>query len=125
VAEYKERNHVSCDDGIHFIEGLDPESTFFFVDPPYFEKGPTLYLNALDEEYHAALAARLRTMQDAAWVLTYDDCPEVHRMYRAWATIRPFSLSYSAAERRSGKEVLITPNWMLLPERQRYAGLLW
>jgi DNA adenine methylase len=125
VAEYQERIHVSCYDGMHFIERLDPESTFFFVDPPYFEKGPTLYLNALDEDYHAALAARLRTMQDAAWVLTYDDFSEVRRMYRGWAAIRPFSLCYSAAERRSGKEVLITPKWMLLPKRQTSAALLW
>ena len=125
VAEYKERIHVSCYDGIHFIESLDPESTFFFVDPPYFEKGPMLYLNAVDEDYHTALAARLRAMQDAAWVLTYDDCPKVRRMYRGWAEIRPFSLRYSAAERKSGKEVLITPKWMLLPERQEHAALLW
>ncbi len=125
VAEYQERIHVSYYDGIQFIERLDPESTFFFVDPQYFEKGPTLYLNALDEDYHAALAERLRAMQDAAWVLTYDDFPEVRRMYRGWAAIRPFSLCYSAAERRSGKEVLITPKWMLLPERQTSAALLW
>jgi DNA adenine methylase len=125
VAEYRERIHVYCDDGIHFIERLDPESTFFFVDPPYFEKGPTLYLNALDDDYHAALAARMRAMQDAAWVLTYDDCPEVRRMYRGWAAIRPYSLRYSAAERRSGKEVLITPKWMLLPARQASAALSW
>ena len=123
VAEYRERIHVSCDDGIHFIERLDPESTFFFVDPPYFEKGPTLYLNALDEDYHAALAARMRVMQDAAWVLTYDDCPEVRRLYRGWAAIRPFTLPYSAAERRSGKEVLITPKWIRLPARQESAAL--
>jgi len=125
VAEYRERIHVSCYDGIHFIESLDPESTFFFVDPPYFEKGPTLYLNALDNEYHTALAAQMRAMRNAAWVLTYDDCPEVRRIYRGWAAIRPFSLRYSAAERRSGKEVLITPKWMRLPLRQTSAALFW
>lgn len=125
VAEYRERIWVSCDDGLHFIERLDPESTFFFVDPPYFEKGPTLYLNALDEDYHAALAARLKAMRDAAWVLTYDDCREVRRMYRGWAAIRPFSLRYAAAERRTGKEVLITPKWMRLPKWQESAALKW
>ena len=130
VAEYRERIHVSGDDGIHFIERLDPEGTFFFVDPPYFEKGPTLYLNPLDEGYHAALAARMRAMQDAAWVLTYDDYPKVRRLYHGWARIRPFTLRYSAAERRYGKEVLITPKWMRLPARQgsvafRGDGELW
>ena len=125
VAEYRDRIHVSCCDGIDVIGRLDPECTFFFVDPPYFEKGPTLYLNALDKGYHAALAARMRAMQDAAWVLTYDDFPEVRRMYRGWAAIRPFSLRYSAAEQRCGKELLITPKWMQLPTQQTSAALMW
>ena len=125
VAEYRERIHVSCYDGIHFIDRLDPESTFFFVDPPYFEKGPSLYLNALDNDYHTALAARMMAMKDSAWVLTYDDSPEVCRMYRGWAAIRPFSMRYSAAERRYGREILITPKWMRLPARQTSAALFW
>jgi DNA adenine methylase len=125
VAEYGERIRVSCEDGLQFIERLDPELTFFFVDPPYFEKGPTLYLNSLDEDYHAALAVRLRAMSEAAWVLTYDDCPQIRRMYRGWAHIRPFSLRYSAAQRRTGKEVLITPKWMRLPTWQESASIEW
>jgi len=125
VAEYRERIRVSCDDGIRFIQTIDPKSTFLFVDPPYFKKGPTLYLNALDDEYHMALAARLKTMQDAAWVLTYDDCPEVRRMYRGWAAIKPFSLRYAAADRRPGNEILITPKWMRLPKLQQSAALTW
>lgn len=125
VAEYRDRVHVSCRDGIDFIRSLDAESTFFFIDPPYFVKGKTLYLNALDEEYHAALAARLESMADAAWVLTYDECREICRMYRGWATIRRFSLGYSAAHRRSGKEVLIAPRWMRLPVSQASATITW
>lgn len=125
VAEYGERIHVSDDDGIHFIERLDPRSTFFFIDPPYFEKGPTLYLNALDARYHEVLAARLESLSDAAWVLTYDDCPEIRRMYGGWAAVRPFSLRYVAAERRTGRELLITPQWMRLPTHQASAALAW
>lgn len=125
VAEYRERVTVSCDDGVRFIERLDAVSTFFFIDPPYFAKGPTLYLNALDEDYHAALAARLKAMSDAAWVLTYDDCHEIRLMYRGWAAVRPFLLRYAAAERRTGREVLITPKWMRLPTWQASAALTW
>ena len=78
-----------------------------------------------DADYHEVLAARLKTISDAAWVLTYDDCPEVRRMYRGWAAIRPFSLRYSATERRTGRELLITPKWMRLPEEQRSAAVTW
>jgi DNA adenine methylase len=125
IAEYRGRIEVSCEDGIRLIERLDSQNTFFFIDPPYFKKGPTLYLNGLDNAYHATLAAQLRALHHAAWVLTYDDCPEVRRMYRDWAMIRPYSVRYSASERRLGKEVAITPRWMRLPSRQLSAVLVW
>lgn len=125
VAEYRDRIRVSGRDGIEFIKSLNAKSTFFLIDPPYYVKGQTVYLNALDGEYHTALSAQLRTMSDAAWVLTYDDCPEIRRLYRGWARIRPFSLRYAAAQRRSGKEVLITPKWMRLPVSQASAAVSW
>jgi len=125
IAEYRERIHVSSRDGIEFIGSLDKESTFFFIDPPYFVKGKTLYLNSLDEKYHVALAARLKSMTDGAWVLTYDDCPEIRQMYQQWASIRPFSLRYAAAERRNGREILVAPKWMKLPSSQASAAITW
>jgi DNA adenine methylase len=125
IAEYRDRIHVSCRDGMEFIKRLNWKQTFFFIDPPYFGKGKTLYLNALNFEYHAALAAQLKVMQDVAWVLTYDDCPAIRRMYRGWSRIRPFGLRYVATERRTGRELLITPRWMRLPTRQASAALTW
>lgn len=125
VAEYRDRIHVSGIDGIKFIESRDADSAFFFIDPPYFAKGKTLYLNSLDEDYHVALGNRLRSMANAAWVLTYDDCPEIRRIYQDWATIRPFSLRYAASERRSGKEFLIVPKWMNVPVSQESAAITW
>jgi len=125
VAEYRDRIEVSCEDGLNFIQTLDPSDTFFFIDPPYFVKGPELYLNGLDVAYHARLAECLHEMEQEAWVLTYDDCPEIRAMYRGWARIRPFSIRYSAAERRPGREVLITPHWMTLPREQASAAVTW
>ncbi len=125
LAEYRDRIHVSCRDGIQFIERMDATSTFFFIDPPYYVKGQTLYLNALDDEYHAALSRRLKVMSETAWVLTYDDCPEIRRLYSGWASIRPFSLRYAASERRNGKEVLIVPKSMRLPASQTSNALIW
>ena len=125
VVEYRERIRVSNDDGLGLISKLDPHTTFFFIDPPYFEKGPALYLNALSADYHAALAQRLKQMQGAAWTLTYDDCPEIRRLYRGWASVRPFRLRYVASERRLGRELLITPKWIHLPDRQSSLALSW
>lgn len=125
IAEYGDRIHVSGHDGIDFIKSRDLESTLFLIDPPYFVKGKTLYLNALNEDYHVALRDRLKSMKNSAWVVTYDDCPQVRRLYRDWTTIRPFTLRYSAGERRAGKEVLIVPHWMRLPVTQESAAIIW
>lgn len=125
IAEYRDRVHISCRDGIKFIDEHDNASLFFFIDPPYFAKGKTLYLNALDESYHVALGKKLRSLSNAAWVLTYDDCPEIRSIYQDWANIRPFSLRYAAAEKRTGKEVLIVPKWMELPNAQNSHAIGW
>ncbi len=125
IHEYRDRITVTCRDGIDFIDGLDDSKTFFFIDPPYYVKGKTLYLNGLDDAYHKALASRLKAKQNAAWVLTYDDCPEIRSLYNPWATVRPFSLRYVAAERRAGNEVLIVPKWMDLPISQDSTSITW
>lgn len=125
VAEYRERIHVSCQDGLEFIENLRGRPVFYFIDPPYFQKGETLYLNSLTYDYHLRLATLLKSMTDVPWVLTYDDCDEIRQMYEGWSTIRPFSLRYAAAERREGREVLIVPEWMQLPAEQRSSAITW
>ena len=125
LAEERERICVTGLDGIDFISEMDSDSTFFFIDPPYFNKGPLLYLNGLDAEYHERLAQRLCDMSEAAWVLTYDDCTEIRDLYGDWANVHPFSLRYSARERRQGQELLITPKWMRLPDSQDSRSLSW
>ena len=84
----------------------------FFIDPPYFEKGSTLYLDRLEEGYHQALADRLKAMRDKALVLTYDDCPKIRAMYQEWTYLRTYSLPYTVHRRRRGKEAFIIPKWM-------------
>jgi DNA adenine methylase len=125
VAEHRMNIEVSAEDGIKFIRSKKRDSVFLFIDPPYFHKGKTLYLNSLDESYHSALASELRSMRNESWVLTYDDCAEIRELYRGWARIRPFSLKYVASKRRSGKELLITPRWMQLPRKQDSESIIW
>lgn len=125
IAEYRDRIKVSMLDGIEFIKSLDAKKTTFFIDPPYFAKGSLLYLNLLTEDYHTMLAKTLRSMKNAAWILTYDDCPEIRLLYQQWANIRPFSLRYVAAQKRRGAEILITPKWMAVPEHQESGSIDW
>jgi DNA adenine methylase len=124
IAEYRDRIRISGEDGIKFIRQHARQGLMFFIDPPYYEKGKTLYLNTLDEDYHRALADEIR-QTPSPWVLTYDDCPQIRRMYRGWTTIHPFSLRYNASDRREGAEILIVPKWMRLPATQLSAAIGW
>lgn len=125
IAEFRDRIQISGNDGIEFIRKTNPNNTFYFIDPPYFNKGNTLYLNTLSDDYHQALANQLKSMNTDSWVLTYDDCPEIRKMYRGWTQIRPFTLRYAASERRSGREILVAPKWMSLPKSQDSAAIGW
>ena len=125
LEEFRARIAVTGRDGTELLESLDSDSNFFFIDPPYVERGQTLYQNTLDRDYHARLAALLRSMTSSAWVLTYDDCPEVRGWYRDWAQVRPFALQYTASSRRRGRELLITPKWMRLPSEQSSRSITW
>jgi DNA adenine methylase len=124
VNEFKDRIDLSGIDGLDYIRNAD-EDVFLFIDPPYYHKGGLLYLNALTPEYHGKLAALLRTRKNSAWVLTYDDCPQIRELYRDWATVRPFSLRYAAAERKAGRELLICPKSMRLPNVQESRAISW
>ena len=88
------------------------EDSFVYLDPPYYEKGPQLYRYSMDEEDHHLLAVLLRK-SPANWVLSYDDHPEIRRLY-SWAQIKPITIRYvmgyvSAETRPKNQEVLILP----------------
>lgn len=125
VSEYKDRISVSGVDGLAFIRSLDKNDNLLFIDPPYFVKGSLLYLNLLGPKYHEELAEELRRSSGSNWVVTYDDCPEIRRLYEGWANIREFSLRYAAAERRKGREILITPKGVELPSSQESLSIQW
>lgn len=125
IAEFKDRIKIFGLDGLKFIQRTDPRKTFYFIDPPYFHKGKTLYLNGLSPEYHVQLSQHLKSLSEKNWILSYDDCPEVRKMYRGWTQIRPFKLQYAAAKRRKGKELLIAPLGMKLPLQQSSDAIVW
>jgi len=125
LIEYRDRIEVSGQDGIDFVRSMSGQDRFFFIDPPYFEKGPLLYMNKLGPSYHRRLSQVLRARSEEAWVLTYDDCDQIRSLYEPWAKVHSFSLRYAAARRRMGNEVLITPKWMELPDWQTSRLVRW
>ncbi|MFA4920268.1 MAG: DNA adenine methylase [Thermodesulfovibrionales bacterium] len=107
IALYKDKISIFNKDGLQLIgEYLNKKNAFIYLDPPYFEKGATLYLNHYKKEDHKALANKLNNSPDAFWLLTYDNKKEIKSLYPDRKIVN-FSLNYNAYESRKGREVMI------------------
>jgi DNA adenine methylase len=107
LGSYANRISVSNRDGVDLIgDYLRRDNTFIYLDPPYYEKGASLYLNHYDNRDHAALAKQLNDNANAFWLLTYDNKKHIRSLY-AERRIEGFSLNYNAYEARKGSEILV------------------
>lgn len=89
------------------------KDVFIFLDPPYYT-ATKLYGQggALHQFDHEKLAASLKDSPHR-FLITYDDCPEIRKMY-SWAAIRSWSLQYGMnncnlqRESKVGSELFIS-----------------
>jgi len=87
-----------------------------YLDPPYYCKGGTLYLNHFKHEDHVSLAALMQEHAYSRWVVSYDHVPEILMMYQNFLKFK-YTLSYSAAPavRNSGSELFVCSHSINLP----------
>lgn len=112
VASIAERNQtmrrlkveIECRDFEDILRKHDSENTFFYLDPPYFEKGGSLYKYAFSDQDHNRLAACLRDIR-GRFLLSYDDAPEVRALYD-WCESIELCATYSICTARKNKELL-------------------
>lgn len=94
-------------DAIDFIHRVEnQENLVLMIDPPYYNKGQTLYANFYRHDDHAKIADVL-TNTTLPWILTYDNTPEIIELYRDFNQYS-FNINYSVANKRVGSELLIT-----------------
>lgn len=110
IALFRDKISIFNKDGLDLINNyLNKKNTFIYLDPPYFEKGASLYLNHYKKEDHEALAKKLNDNPNAFWLLTYDNKKEIKSLYPDRKIIS-FSLNYNAYESRRGREIMIMSN---------------
>ena len=74
IKRYEGRIKLYNEDGVEFTKSIGDESdrnTFFFIDPPYIDKGQDLYLNNYDVCDHQRLERQVDQLEQP-WVVTYD-----------------------------------------------------
>lgn len=109
LAELSGKIRVTKQDGAARLrEYLPKDNVFAYVDPPYVEKGGSLYMSAFQEQDHIDLARVLNGYANTNWVLTYDVADLIRSLYKA-RDISEFRLLYSA-HLRGAKDELKRPS---------------
>lgn len=116
ISKYKHRIHIYNRDAIDFIKYIDDSfgsDVFLCIDPPYYNKGSTLYTNFYDPGDHAELSKVILSAVKP-WVLTYDNATEISNLYKKRRQFN-FNINYSAATKRVGTELLVVSKGLRIP----------
>ena len=109
IARQRRRIHLYKQDAIAFLRRklpALPESSFVYLDPPYYEKGNKLYLDFYTHRDHQRIADFVRwNLFPQKWIVSYDNVEAIHRLYAGFRNI-VYELDYSAREARKGSEVM-------------------
>ena len=112
VKEFRNKIEVCNLDGIELLKKLEGRKNrkqyFIFLDPPYFQKGQSLYLNHYSNKDHENLSKFLGKSLFKKWIMTYDDVPYIKNLYVTMRT-KGFAIQHNAYESKIGREVMIFP----------------
>ena len=117
IAACAGRIEVSCADAVEFLSGQYGEfgkKDLIYLDPPFFEKGRMLYYDAYEPNDHAAVAELLVDVEGPRWVVSYDDVEAIRDLY-LFAPCLPYTIGYSARNRRQGREVMFFSADLTIP----------
>lgn len=117
IALYKDRISVSNLDGLDVItKYAKDESSFFYIDPPYYDKGQCLYLNSYKHRDHENLAKTLDKFSQSRWILSYDNVPQIRELYTKRKKQYEFSLHYQAHSSKEGSELIVFSDTLAFPD---------
>lgn len=108
IASYKDRIQLYNMEVLNLIEEviLKRRRLFIFFDPPYYNKGASLYTNFYSSGDHENLAkVIMEQLRYRKWIVTYDNIDKVKAMYSKVQFVE-FELQYTLQRKRTGKEVM-------------------
>jgi len=126
IASYRVNIHLYNLDALDLIKKIQRESvnrnTIFYFDPPYYLKGPSLYMNHYKNSDHKRVSEEIKRMRNARWIVSYDNVPEIKNLYKDIKK-KEYSLLHTANEIRIGKEILFFSDNLLIPRVQNPAKI--
>lgn len=116
----KHRNSINLYnlDALKLIDKIQKEregkNTIFYFDPPYYLKGPSLYMNHYKYYDHKEVSEKIQKIQNTRWIVSYDNTPEIKKLYSG-SKKKEYSFFHTAYEIREGKEVLFSSYDLIMP----------
>lgn len=108
ISRYRTRVTLHERDGVELLHDLvdDLPDAFYYVDPPYTDKGEELYLNDLAWHDHSDLAAVL-TSSRIRWLVTYNCDPRIPEQLYPDNRCVQFDIKHTAQKQHVGTEYAI------------------
>lgn len=94
-------------------DGLNKDTIFYF-DPPYYLKGPSLYLSHYKHGDHTKVGEEISKIKRARWIVSYDNTPEIKEIYEGFDTLE-YTFYHTAHTARVGREVLFYSSGLRVP----------
>jgi DNA adenine methylase len=114
ISAFRSRIHLGCQDASDFLTELKFKNDgLVYLDPPYYRAGWELYLNAYKPRDHSLVRDCVWKLT-CPWVVSYDDVPEIRKLYRACKS-RDVRLLHTARSARLGKEVMFFSHNLRVP----------
>jgi DNA adenine methylase len=117
VAKLHHRIVLTREDAYEFLVQRHkrfPSGTLIYLDPPYYSKGKELYYDYYNKDDHKKVAALVRRITKAKWIVSYDDVKAIREMYTDFRYVR-YTIGYSAREIRQGNEVMFFCDGLKVP----------
>lgn len=109
IKKHKNKIHLCNLDALDLIRTIKKKSMnrniIFYFDPPYYLKGPSLYMDHYAKDDHKKVADEIRKIKNAKWIVSYDNTPEIKKIYLGCKK-KEYSFFHTAHHIRKGEEVL-------------------
>ena len=115
IAIHKKHIYVKNMDALDLVRKTKKDkNTIFYFDPPYYLKGPSLYMNHYQYGDHKEVSEEIKKIKNAKWIVSYDNTPEIKEMYQECRK-KEYAFFHTAYNTRIGKEILFFSKDLLVP----------
>ena len=115
IAIHKKHIHVKNMDALDLVRKIKKDkNTIFYFDPPYYLKGPSLYMNHYQHDNHKEVSEEIKKIKNAKWIVSYDNASEIKEIYQECKK-KEYAFFHTAYNTRIGKEILFFSKDLLVP----------